>query len=154
MKPTRLSVLLALTLLAGVVSYLITSAFYNDIQSPPVYGPLWILLLAIAEGYTASLTRARLSGRPGTRPINPLVVARLAALAKATSPVAVLAFGGYAGFLIHVAMITSEQARTDTRTAALGMGCSLGLAVAALFLERVCRTKRPPDEPGDDEGAG
>ena len=146
MKPTRLSILVAVALVVGVVSYLVTARYYNDLQSPPVYAPLWLLLLALAEGYTAGMTRARMSGRAGTRPIDPLVVARLAALAKASSPIGALAFGGYVGFLVHVVRTTSQQAHADTRTAALGMGCSLALVIAALMLERVCRVKPPRDD--------
>jgi hypothetical protein len=150
MRPTRVWQLVAAGVLAGVAAYVLTAAFYADLPSPPRFAPLWLLLLALAEGYTAALTRARLSGRPGTKPINPIVVARLAALAKATSPVGALGLGAYAGFLVRVARMTSAQATTDTRTAGLGMGCSLGLAVAALLLERVCRVKRPPEEDGLD----
>jgi hypothetical protein len=142
--------LLTLAVVAGGTAYAVTSAYYGDVQSPPTFAPLWLLLLAMAEGFTASLTRARLSGAPGTRPINPIVVARLAALAKATSPVGALAAGGYAGFLVDVARRSSAQAHTDTRTAALGLGCGLALAAAALVLEHVCRVKRPPEEDPPD----
>lgn len=148
MRPTRLWLLVGLALVAGGLAYWVTRSYYANVQSPPRYAPLWLLLLALAEGYTASMTRARLNGRAGTRPPNPLVVARSAALAKASSPVGALAFGAYAGFLVHVARINSPQATSDTRTAALGLGCSLGLVVAALMLERDCRVKSPPeDEP-------
>ncbi len=151
MRPTRLSLLFGLTVLAGIASYLLTDRYYNDVASPPIYAPLWLLLLAVAESYTASLTRARMSGRSGTRPIDPLVVARLAALAKASSPIGALAFGGYTGFLVFVARTESQSAHADTRTAALGMACSLALVGAALVLERVCRVKPPPDgEPPDE----
>jgi hypothetical protein len=77
--------------------------------------------------------------------VNPIVVARLAALAKASSPVGSLALGAYGGFLGHVAQASSPQAHTDTRTAALGIGCSLGLVAGALLLERACRARRPRD---------
>jgi hypothetical protein len=145
-RPTRWWVLLILAVVAAGAGYALTRTFYADVQSPPVYAPFWLLLLALALGYTAMVTRARLSGRRGTKPINAIVVARLAALAKACSPVGALAFGGYAGFLVHVAQTSSPQARTDTRTAALGLGCSLALAGAALLLERVCRVDRPPGQ--------
>jgi hypothetical protein len=145
-KPTRISVLIALAVVAGVVAYPLTSAYYSDVQSPPIFAPLWLLLLALAEGYTAGLTRNRLLGRPGTKPINAIVVSRLAVLAKATSPVGALGFGAYTGFLVYVARTTSAQADRDTRTAALGMACSLLLVVAALLLERVCRVKPPADD--------
>lgn len=149
MRPTRIPILLVFAVAAGVAAYFLTSAFYVDVQSPPVYAPLWLLLLALAEAYTASTTSARLAGRPRTKPINPLVVARLAALAKATSPVGALATGAYAGFLGYVASATGPETGRDTRTAAIGVACSLVLVIAALVLERVCRVKRPP--PGDDE---
>jgi hypothetical protein len=60
--------------------------------------------------------------------------------------VGALALGGYAGFLFYVAQTESAAAHRDTRTAALGMGCSLVLVVAALLLERVCRVKPPTDD--------
>lgn len=146
MRPTRPWVLAVLVLVAGGLAYVLTAQFYSDVPSPPRYAPLSILLVALAEAYTASMTRARMLGRPGTRPIDPIFVAKLAALAKASSPVGALALGAYTGFLIHVARMTSTVADADTRTAALGMGCSLGLVIAALVLERVCRARRPPDD--------
>ena len=146
MRPTRPWLLVALAVVTGVVAYILTLNFYADVAySPPRFAPLWILLIALAEAYTATMTRARLAGRPGTRPINPIIVARLAALAKASSPVGALAFGAYAGFLGYVARLDSEVAHRDTRTAALGMGCGLGLVAAALVLERVCRAPDPPE---------
>jgi hypothetical protein len=150
-RPTRLPVLLALLIVAGVTAYLLTRAFYADVQSPPAIAPVWILLLALAEGYTAHMTRSRLSGRPGTKPINPIVVARLAALAKASSPVGALATGAYAGFLAKVAATAGPAAHDDTRTAIVGVICSVALIAAALVLERVCRAAPPPDEQPPDE---
>jgi hypothetical protein len=148
-KPTRFSVLVALALVAGVAGYLLTNAFYSDVPSLPLYGPVFLVVLAAAEAYTASTTAARLAGRPGTQPIHPITVARIAALAKATSPIGALAFGAYAGFLAHVAGIDSLQATRDVRTAALGAAAGLLLVVAALFMERVCRAKEPENDDRD-----
>lgn len=145
MRPTRPWVLVLLALVAGAIAYVLTAQFYADVQSPPTFAPLTLLLIALAEAYLASTTRARMAGRPGTKPIEPIFVAKLAALAKASSPVGALALGAYTGFLIHVARTTGTAADKDTKTAALGMGCSLGLVIGALLLERVCRS-RPPDE--------
>jgi hypothetical protein len=147
MRPTRSSLLVALVIVAGIAGYVLTRLFYTDVQSPPTFAPLWLLLLALAEGYTAQLTRGRLAGRPGTKPINPIVVARLAAMAKASSPVGALASGAYAGFLAKVAATAGDAAHRDTRTAVAGIVCGVALMVAALWLERVCRVKTPPDEP-------
>lgn len=146
MRPTRIPVLVALVVLAGVVTYLLTSNYYSDLPSPPLYAPVFLVLLAAAEGYTAVTTSARLAGRPGTRPIHPLTVARIAVLAKATSPVASVAAGAYAGFLGYVAQVDSPQASHDVRLGAVGVAASVVLTVAALAMERVCRVK-PSKQP-------
>jgi len=148
-KPTRVSVLVLLAAAAGGIGYLLTSSFYADLPPLPLYAPVFLVVLAAAEGYTAATTAARLAGRPGTQPIHPLTVARIAALAKATSPVAALAAGAYAGCLAYVAQLSGPHARDDLRTAAIGVGASVLLAVAALAMERVCRVKTPKTPPED-----
>lgn len=152
MKPTRIPVLVGLAVLAGVAAYLLTSAFYGDLPPLPLYGPVFLVVLAAAEGYTASTTAARLAGRPGTQPIHPLTVARIAALAKATSPVAALATGAYAGCLGYVAQLAGPHPRDDLRTSVVGIGAGVVLAVAALAMEQVCRVKRPPGDSGPPAG--
>jgi hypothetical protein len=144
MRPTRPTVLVALALLAAAVSYLLTSSYYADLPSLPLYGPVLLVLLAAAEGYTASTTRARLGGRPGTAPIHPITVARIAALAKATSPVAALFAGGYAGFLGYVAQLDGPHPAADLRACIAGLVASVVLVAAALAMEHVCRVKSPP----------
>ena len=146
MKPTNPWLLVGLAVVAGGVAYVLTVHFYSDFPSPPRFAPLSVLLIALAEAYLASTTRARMTGRPGTKPIDPIFVAKLAALAKASSPVGALALGAYTGFLVEVARMSGDAASNDTRTAALGIGCSLGLTLGALLLERVCRAKPPDDE--------
>ncbi len=146
MKPTKWYILLLLGLVAGAVAYLVTRSNYNSLPSPHVYSALWLVILAAAEGYIASFTRARLAGRSGTRPIDPLVVARLAALAKASSVVGAAAAGVYAGFLGWVARVTSTTATSDTKVAIVGVLASLALTAAALFLEWVCRVPKSDDD--------
>jgi len=148
-KPTRLSLLFAVAVVAGVVSYLLTSAFYGDLPPLPLYAPIFLAVLAAAEGYTAATTAARLAGRPGTQPIHPLTVARIAALAKATSPVAALVAGAYGGALAYVAQVPGPHARADLRTSIVGVAASVLLTVAALAMERVCRVKTPKPPPED-----
>jgi peptidoglycan/LPS O-acetylase OafA/YrhL len=145
-KPTRISVLFVIALVAAGAAYALTSQFYDDLPQLPLYGPVFLIVLALAEGYTASTTAARLAGRPRTQPIHPLTVARIAALAKATSPVAALAAGGYAGFLVEVAGIEGMHARADLRVAIVGIVAGAALAVAALAMEHVCRVKQPPED--------
>lgn len=146
MRPTRWYVLVVIAAVAGGVAYLITRADYESLPSPKAYALLWIVVLAVAEAYTAALTRARLARRSGTRPIDPLVVARLVALAKASSVVGSVAAGAYAGFLGWVAQIDSPTANSDTVTAGVGIGVSLVLVAAALMLEWVGRVPKDDDE--------
>jgi Protein of unknown function (DUF3180) len=147
-RPTRPSLLLALAALAGVALYALTSNFYGDLPALPLYGPVFLVLLAAAEGYTASTTAARLAGRPRTEPIHPITVARIAALAKATSPVAAVFAGAYAGFLAYVVQVDGPHAAADVRACIVGLVASLALVGAALAMERVCRVKRPPGDDG------
>jgi hypothetical protein len=149
MRPTRWYFLVGVGIVAGAVGYLVTRASYTDLPSPTLYAQISLFILAIAEGYTASLTKARLEGRQGTRPIDPLVVARLVAFAKASSLVGALAAGAYAGFLGWVAQVTSPDAHSDLRTAAAGIAAGLALIAGALYLEWVGRV--PDDEDDLDE---
>jgi hypothetical protein len=122
-------------------------------------------LLAVAEALGARTLRVRLAaerlarrGRdrqsqaPGrVRPVEPLVVARLVVLARASAYVGAVFAGLWAGVLLHVAPLVGEleAAGGDTVAAVLGALCSLGLVAAALLLESVCRVP-----PGDDEPPG
>jgi 4-amino-4-deoxy-L-arabinose transferase-like glycosyltransferase len=148
MRPTRWQLLVAVALVIGGVAYLVTRTWYDELPVPNIVALLWLALLAIAECYLAVMTRARLAGRSGTKPINPLVVARFVALAKASSFVGSLAVGGYAGFLGWVARLDTPSANRDTTTSALGVALAVLLVAAALFLERVCRV---PDRDDDEE---
>jgi hypothetical protein len=130
----------------GGAAYLVTRHSYDSLPSPRVYALLWLVLLALAEAYIAVVTRARLAGRSGTRAIDPLVVARLAALAKASSVVGAAAAGAYAGFLGWVAQISSPTANDDTTTAAIGVASGAALIAAALLLEWVCRVPKDDDD--------
>jgi hypothetical protein len=148
MRPTRPSWLAILAVVAGAVAFVITRSSFDDLPTPKTYALLSLALLAIAELYIALSTRARLAGGPGTKPIDPLVVARFAALAKASSIVGALASGVYAGFLIWVVRLDTPAGQRDTKTSAFGVGLSLALVGAALFLESVCRVRD-----GDDDEA-
>lgn len=150
MRPTRPSILVLAAVLAGAISYGLTRSSYDSNPRPTAAALFGLALLAVAEGYVAVMTRARLAGRSGTRPIDPLVVARFVALAKASSIVGALATGGYTGFLIWVGRINSPAANTDTTLSSVGVALSLALTGAALFLEYVCRVPKDDDDDQPD----
>jgi hypothetical protein len=148
MRPTRVSLLVLAAVVVAGVAYLVTRSSYDSLPRPSVYALVSLALLAIAETYMAVMTRARLAGRAGTRPVAPLVVARFVALAKASSIVGALAAGAYGGFFAWVVRLDSPTANHDALTAGLGAGLSLALTAAALFLEQVGRVKDTDDEDG------
>ncbi len=148
MKPTRPSVLLALVVVGALVAWLVVRATYADLPAIPRIGPATLLVLALIEAATARAVRDRLAGRPRTVPISPLTVARCAALARASSAAGALFTGGYVGLGIFTLGGLDKPAYAhDGVTSLLGIAASLLLVAAALWLERVCRVRRPPDEP-------
>jgi hypothetical protein len=110
--------------------------------------------LAVVEGIAARNTRARIEQRPRAGALNPLLVARLAVLAKASSLAGAIFAGAYGGV---AAWAISERDRLTAAAQNLapsvaGLVGALGLVAAALLLERACRVPEPPDD--DRDGAG
>ncbi|MDP9396252.1 MAG: DUF3180 domain-containing protein, partial [Actinomycetota bacterium] len=88
----------------------------------------------------------RLTGAPGTRPMNPLGAARMAALAKACTHGGAVLAGGYAGVAVYLLLHTESTARrVDAGLSVLSLVGSAAVLGAGVFLERVCRV-RPPDD--------
>jgi Protein of unknown function (DUF3180) len=109
-----------------------------------------LLLLAIGEFGFARNLGPRLHGRPGAKPIQPMAVPRVVALAKASSA-AGAAIGGLAlGFLIYTLPVLSRPVPGhDALASAATMLAAIALVLAALYLEKACRAPEP-DEDEDD----
>lgn len=114
---------------------------YRSLPQLPRTAPVSLFLVALVELQTALITRRRLRGLPGTRPIAPLVVARLVVLAKASSLAGAAFVGLWTGTFGYTISHNSEfgTAADDALTAGLGIAAAVALVVAALLLERVCR---------------
>ncbi len=159
-----------LAVLAGglaVAAWLLVRATYGDLPRLQWWLPAPLALLAVAEAGGAravsarlgALRRARAIGRHGlpegapppqdVRPVEPMLVARLAVLAQASAYVGAVFVGAWLGVLAYVGPATGrlQAAGADTLTAVLGVVCSAGLVAAALWLESVCRV--PPDDEGE-----
>ena len=174
MRPVRRRDLVVLALGLAVASWLLVRAWYGNL--PPLHWwlPAPLGVLAVAEALGARTLRARLraeraarravrgprddrptaaaAARPlgPVRPVEPMLVARLAVLAQASAYVGAVFAGIWTGVLLHTALQLGrlEAARGDTVTALIGIVCSVGLVVAALWLESVCRV--PPGSEDDD----
>ena len=158
MTPVRRRELAALAVAVAFASWLVVRAAYGSLPPFSWWLPVPLGLLAVAEALGARALRERLaaqrSGRPGpgrspataARPVEPMLVARLAVLAQASAWVGAVATGLWAGVLLHTgpALGRLSAAAGDTVAAVLGIVVSLGLVAAALWLESVCKV--PPQD--------
>jgi len=150
MKPTKARTLVLTGLICAVGMWLLLRQVYASLPPLPWSGVPALGLLAGAEALTGWNVRARLAGR-GT-PIPPIAVARIAALAKASSLAGALIGGLAAGFLIYVSTSLDKSAyRSDAVVSAATLGASLLLIAAALYLEFGCRARKGPDQDQDAE---
>lgn len=147
MRPTSPATLVVAALAAAALSWLGISRFYGDIPRLTWLPVVTVAALAALEAYSAYSTKARIDRRPGREPIDPLLVARLVVLAKASSLAAAIFAGMYGGATVWLLIERRlAWAAADLPVAASGLVASLALLVAALLLERACRVPRPPDE--------
>ncbi|GGK79994.1 hypothetical protein Sme01_45770 [Sphaerisporangium melleum] len=147
MKPSRPGVLVLLLVAFAVVTWLLLQRVYSDLPTVPWTAIPTVLLLAIGEAYSGWMTRARIERRPDTKPVEPLAVARLAALAKASAYVGAVFAGIFAGFVFHVAaLLDQDTPRRDFFLAGGSLVACVILVCAALYLEHCCRVPRKPDD--------
>jgi hypothetical protein len=154
----------------AVASWLLVRAFYGQLPPLKWWLPLPLAVLALAEAVGARTLRSRLAelrraravharrDAPAppklVRPVEPLLVARLAVLAQASAYVGAVFAGIWIGVLLHVgpAVHRLQAAGPDTVTASLGIAAAVALVLAALWLESVCRV--PPSSTDDDPAPG
>jgi hypothetical protein len=148
-SPTRLRDLLVVALVVALAANLLVRLTYATLPAFPLLGGMTLGVLGVAEAIGGSVLRSRIRGRPGTRPVHPLVAARAVVVAKASALTGAIMTGGWAGLLAFVLPRSGEisAAASDTASAAVGLVCALLLVAGALWLEYCCRT---PDEPGDE----
>lgn len=154
MKPTRARTLLLIIVLTAAVTWALLTVVYSKLPPLTWTGVPALLLAAAAEAWTGRDLRARIAGRPGSKPAPPLFVARMVALAKASSLVAALLAGVSAGFIVYLpGLLAASTPRSDMITASVAFGSSLILLAAALYLEYCCRVPKNPDRGRDDAPA-
>jgi hypothetical protein len=147
MTPTRVRTLVIIAVVAAAVSWLLLRPTYSVLPPLPWTGVPALLLLAAGEAWSGRSLRARLRGRG--KPVHPIAVARMAALAKATSLAAALIGGLAAGLLLFVAGSLDKSAyRADAYASAGTLVSALVLVLAALYLENSCRVPTTDDQAG------
>jgi len=149
MTPTRPWTLLAVAAVCAVVAWLTVRASIADLPTLPWTGAPALVVLAAAEALSGRNLRAKIMGRRDGKPLAPIAVARMAALAKASS-LGGAAFGGVAaGFFVYTAgFLSLAVPRGDAINAGITAVAAGILVTAALYLERCCRTPmRDRDDP-------
>jgi fucose 4-O-acetylase-like acetyltransferase len=148
MTPTRPWTLLAVAAVCAIAAWLVVRSRFGELPTLPWSAAPALLVLAIAEALSGRNLQARIQGRRTGKPLAPIAVARMAALAKASS-MGAAAFGGLAaGFFAYTAgQLSLTVARGDAINAGITAAAAGILVAAALYLERCCRA---PSSNGDD----
>jgi preprotein translocase subunit SecG len=154
MSPTRPWTLIAVAAVCAAIAWLVVRATFATLPRLPWTAVIAMLVLAIAEAWSGRNLQARILGRRGDKPLAPIAVARMVALAKASS-LGAAAFGGLGvGVLAYTAnSLDKTMPRADSITAGLWVAAAIVLVAAALYLEHCCRAPKPPDEPGGPNGS-
>jgi hypothetical protein len=150
LQPTSPGNLIIAAVLAAALAWVGMRRFLEYIPDLTWIAGLSLAGLAVVEAVAAHNTRVRVERRPRSGQLNPLLVARFAVLAKASSLAGAIFAGTYAGV---AAWALSERDRLRAADENLapsiaGLIGALGLVAAALLLERACRVPKPPDEDG------
>jgi fucose 4-O-acetylase-like acetyltransferase len=148
MNPTRPWTLVAVAAACAVAAWLVVRSRFGELPTLPWSAAPALVVLAVAEALSGRNLRARIQGRRSGKPLAPIAVARMAALAKASS-MGGAAFGGLAaGFFAYTAgQLSLAVPRGDAINAGITVAAAGILVAAALYLERCCRA---PSGNGDD----
>ncbi|MEV4097453.1 DUF3180 domain-containing protein [Streptosporangium saharense] len=147
MKPSRPGVLVGVFVVCAILSWALLKPLYSSLPRVPWTAIPTVLLLALGEAYSGWMTRARIERRPGTKPVEPLAVARLAALAKASAYAGAVFGGMFAGFTLYTAeLLEQETPRQDFLIAGGSFVSCVLLILAALYLEHCCKVPKDSEE--------
>ncbi len=166
MRPVNRRDLVVLAAGLAVAAWLVVRAGYGSLPALRWWLPVPLGVLALAEVLGARTLRARLAaqrdrrppaerGSAPVRPVEPMLVARLAVLAQASAYVGAAFAGIWVGVLVYVGPAVSrlQTAGSDTVTGVVGVACSAALVAAALWLESACRIPPSPDDETPQAGA-
>lgn len=150
MQPTKLWSLVVIGAACTVLAWFAVRATFVNLPPLPWTAVPALGLLAGAELLLGRNLRARLAGRGGAKPVQPIVVPRIVALAKASSTAAAVFCGLAIGMVIYsIGSLDKPVPAHDALAAGSTAAAAIALAVAALYLERSCRAPEPPDDSGD-----
>jgi Protein of unknown function (DUF3180) len=152
MHMTRPGTLAGIFALCALGAWLAVRVSFASLPLLPI-GPIPVLVaLALAEAVAGRNVRGRITGRISGKPLAPIAVTRLVALAKASSAAAAAIAGLLAGYLAYVlGQLDKSVPARDARVAGVTLFCALALVAAALYLERCCQAPKPPRDDDEDQ---
>lgn len=156
MRPSRVGLLLALlTGVAAVVWGVLRVVESRGGTSPQLTwtAPVAIVLLTVCVLVATVALRRRLRGDLDRPPPNPLGVARMAVLGKASAHVGPIVGGFYLGYLVLLLPDLDISGRRDRAfISAVALLAAVGLSAAGLWLEHTCRVRGGGEDDGNHEG--
>lgn len=156
LRPTKPANLVIAAVVTAGLSWLFVRRYFGEIPNVTWLAGVTMASLAVVEGIAARTTKARVEQRPRAGRLNPLLVARFAVLAKASSMAGAIFAGAYGGV---AAWALSERDRLtaaaqNVAPSIAGVVGALALVAAALLLERACRVPEPPEDEKRDGANG
>lgn len=146
---TRWRDITAVTVIAGLLGYLLLRWNYQRLPALPLLAGLPAAVIGVGEAIVGVGLRNRIRSTRGDRaPIDPLSAARAVAMAKATALAAAALSGLWLGALIYLLPQADRvtAAAGDRTSAVIGLLSAAVMLAGGLFLERCCRTPDDPDE--------
>ncbi|MDL4774011.1 MULTISPECIES: DUF3180 domain-containing protein [Thermomonosporaceae] len=154
MKHTRPLPLIALVIVVALITWAVLRTAYVSLPPLPWTAVPTLLLLALGEAFTGVNVLRRIRRKPGTKPVEPLVVARMAALGKASAHAAGVLGGVFAGFAASLGdALDKPTPRHDFFVSGGTFLAAMVLVGAAFFLEYACRVPKDPEEESRKHGA-
>ncbi|MES9538750.1 MULTISPECIES: DUF3180 domain-containing protein [unclassified Actinomadura] len=166
MKPSRPLFLVAVVVVIAVITWAVLRSAYLSLPPLPWTAVPTLLLLALGEAFTGLNVLRRIrrkptdrrtvdaARKPAPKPLDPMAVARLAALGKASAHSAAVIAGVFAGFAISlVGALEKSTPRHDFFVSGATFLAAVVLVAAAFFLEYACRVPKGPDDEHQGHGA-
>ncbi|MEV7008364.1 DUF3180 domain-containing protein [Streptosporangium sp. NPDC051022] len=147
MKPSHPGVLVGVFAVFTFLTWGLLKPLYSSLPTLPWTAIPTVLLLAIGEAYSGWMTKARIERRAETKPVEPLAVARLAALAKASAYAGAIFGGVFAGFALYTTDLLEQGVpRRDFLIAGGSLVACAVLVCAALYLEHCCKVPKDSED--------
>jgi hypothetical protein len=156
MGPTRKRDLAAAVAGAAVAGYPLVVLLYRWFPPITLWTGVSLLAVAVVEAGWARHIRMKIDdGEIGDAPgwLHPLAVARSLVAAKASAWVGALVLGWWIGVLAYLLPRRSglRVAGEDTPGAVVAAASALVLVIAALWLQRCCRSPSDPSQTDETE---